>query len=257
LDVKPRAENGRRFDKNWLLVIAPVAAILFAVALHLNGLNFKASACAGVTLLCGVWWVFEAIPLAGTALIPFAAFPLLGILTHREVASSYGHTLILLMLAGSMISMAMERSGAHRRVALGMVQLVGGGGSRQLVLGFLLASAVLSMWISNTATAVMLIPVALAVLDGAANRAQLAIPLMLAVAYGAAVGGSGTKIGTPPNLLMADSYFKATGNEIGFLDWMRVTLGLNWAFMLPAATAPNAIIFGTGDPRVLLAARLS
>jgi sodium-dependent dicarboxylate transporter 2/3/5 len=224
MDSTTENENRRRFDKNWLLVIGPAMGLLLAVVLQANGLNSKAAACAGITLLCGVWWVSEVIPLAGTALIPFAAFPLLGLLPHREVAKAYGHTLILLMLTGSMISMAMERSGAHRRVAIGMVHLVGGGGSRRLVLGFLIASAVLSMWISNTATVVMLIPVALAVLEGTKNRSQLSIPLMLAVAYGAAVGGSGTKIGTPPNLLMVDSYFNATGRTIGFLDWMRIGL---------------------------------
>lgn len=225
-------ESTYHFDKNWLLIIAPAMALLLATVLYSQGLNAKASACAGITLLCGVWWVSEVIPLAATALIPFAAFPLLGILTHREVAHAYGHTLILLMLTGSMISMAMERSGAHRRVAIGMVHLVGGGGSRRLVLGFLIASAVLSMWISNTATVVMLIPVALAVLEGAENRSQLSIPLLLGVAYGAAVGGSGTKIGTPPNLLMVDSYFKATGRSIGFLEWMQIGLPAV-ALMLP------------------------
>lgn len=221
-----------RFDKHWWLLITPVVALVFSGLLRWGGLPSQAAACAGVTFVCGVWWVLEVIPLAATALIPFAAFPLLGILNHREVAHAYGHTLILLMLTGAMISMAMERSGAHRRVALGMVRLVGGGGGRRLVLGFLIASAVLSMWISNTATVVMLIPVALAVLDGAKHRARLAIPLLLAVAYGAAVGGSGTKIGTPPNLLMVDSYFKATGRNIGFLDWMRIGLPAV-AVMLP------------------------
>ena len=142
------------------------------MAIRAAGLESDACWCAAITVVCGVWRIFEVIPLAATALIPFAVFPLVGILSHREVASAYGHTLILLMLARSILSTAMEKSGAHRRIAIGMVRLVGGGSGRRLVLGFLLASAVLSMWVSNTATVLMLLPVALAVLDGAKLRAE-------------------------------------------------------------------------------------
>lgn len=213
-----------RFERRGLLLVGPLASAFVWAALKLNGLETPACWCAAVTVLCAIWWIFEVIPLAATALLPFAVFPLAGILTHREVAQAYGHTLILLMLTGSIIATAMEKSGAHRRVAIGMVRLVGGRGGRRLVLGFLLASAVLSMWISNTATVVMLLPVALAVLESAENRSKLAVPLLLAVAYGAAVGGSGTPVGTPPNLVMIDAFQKATGKEIGFLDWMKIGL---------------------------------
>jgi sodium-dependent dicarboxylate transporter 2/3/5 len=160
-----------------------------------------------------------------TALIPFAAFPLTGVLDHREVAHSYGHTLVLLMLAGSMVGTALERSGAHRRLALGMARAVGGKSAPRLVLGFLLASAILSMWISNTATVVMLMPVVLAVLNYHKEEgARLAIPLLLAIAYGGAIGGTATPIGTPPNLIFLSHYELATGREISFAGWVRIGL---------------------------------
>ena len=207
-----------------------VAAVLFYA---LSRLGIPAAACwtASVTLLCGTWWIFEPVPLPATSLVPFAVFPLAGVLSHREVATAYGHHLVLLMLAGSMISSAMEKSGAHRRVAIGMVRLVGGAGGRGVVLGFLLASAVLSMWISNTATTLMLLPVALAVIKSAKTD-DLTIPLLLAVAYGAAVGGSGTPIGTPPNLIFLDQYELATEREISFLEWMKIGVPVV-AVMLP------------------------
>jgi len=113
----------------------------------------------------------------------------------------------------------MERSGAHRRVALTMVNLFGGSSSRRLVFGFMAASALLSMWISNTATTLMLLPVALAVLEKAPDK-RLAVPLLLGIAYAASIGGIGTPIGTPPNLVFREVYATTTGQEIGFLTWM-------------------------------------
>ena len=220
--------------KNGLLVAGPVSAAAVWFTLRSAGLEPDACWCGAVTAWCAIWWTFEVVPLPVTALIPFAVLPLGGVLTHREVAVAYGDTLILLMLAGSIISKAIEKCGAHRRIAVGMVQLVGTRGDRRIVLGFLAASAGLSMWISNTATVVMLLPVALAVLDGAANRERLMAPLLLAVAYGAAIGGSATPVGTPPNLIFIQNYAAATGNEIGFLEWMRIGVPVV-VLMLPVA----------------------
>lgn len=220
--------------RNGLLIAGPVLAAIVWFALRSAGLEPAACWCGAVTAWCALWWAFEAVPLPVTALIPFAVLPLGGVLTHREVAVAYGDTLILLMLAGSIISTAIERSGAHRHIAVGMVRLVGARGDRRIVLGFLLASAVLSMWISNTATVVMLLPVALAVLDGAPDRERLTAPLLLAVAYGAAIGGSATPVGTPPNLIFIQNYNAATGTEIGFLEWMRIGVPVV-VLMLPLA----------------------
>jgi sodium-dependent dicarboxylate transporter 2/3/5 len=146
--------------------------------------------------------------------------PLLGVLTPTEVGAAYGSPLVLLLLGGFLLSKAMEHSGAHRRVALAMVNLMGASSGRRLVMGFMVASAVLSMWISNTATTLMLLPVALAVLDGTDQKEVLAVPLLLGIAYAASVGGIGTPIGTPPNLVFMQIYEQTTGKSVSFTQWM-------------------------------------
>ncbi len=199
-------------------------AVLLGLALVLyTDLPRPACWTAAITILCATWWIFEPIPLAATSLVPFAALPLTGVLSHKEVATAYGHHLVLLMLAGSIVASAMEKSGAHRRVALTMVRAIGGSGGRRVVLGFLIVSAVLSMWMSNTATTVMLLPVAIAVAD-ASDRDGLAVPVLLAVTYGASIGGSATPIGTPPNLIFLAQYADAGGDAPTFLEWMKLAL---------------------------------
>lgn len=185
------------------------------------GLPAEAGWTAAITALCATWWISEALPIPATSLIPFAAFPLTGVLEHGEVANAYGHTLILLLLGGFILSTAMEKNGAHRRVALGMVHAVGGRGGPRIVLGFMLAAAFLSMWISNTATVLMLFPVVLAILDSARDR-RLAVPLLLGTAWAASIGGLGTPIGTPPNVIFMGVYEEFTGREPSFLQWMQV-----------------------------------
>ena len=196
--------------------------LLAAVAFFtLQGFGWQATACwtAAITVICAVWWIFEPIPIPATSLIPLATLPIIGVLTPAQVGESYGSPLVLLLMGGFILSTAMEKSGAHRRVALGMVNLFGGNSSRRLVFGFMAAAAVLSMWISNTATTLMLLPVALAVIERSDDD-NLAIPLLLGIAYAASVGGIGTPIGTPPNLVFREIYQQNTGIEIGFLTWM-------------------------------------
>ena len=132
-----------------------------------------------------------------------------GVLTPKQVGEAYGSPLILLLLGGFILSTAMASSGAHRRVALNMVNIFGGSNSKRLVFGFMAASALLSMWISNTATTLMLLPVALAVIEKAEDK-SLAIPLLLGIAYSASVGGIATPIGTPPNLMFREIYEQTT-----------------------------------------------
>jgi solute carrier family 13 (sodium-dependent dicarboxylate transporter), member 2/3/5 len=210
--------NARR---NWMLLLGPLVGVFLFVLLSRFGLARKAVWCAAVTGLCATWWVTEPIPIPATSLIPFAAFPMLGVLDHKGVATAYGHSLILLLLGGFMLSMGMEKSGAHRRLAMGMVRLVGGAGGRRLVFGFMLASAVLSMWISNTATTLMLLPIALAVLQESEDDA-LTVPLLLGMAYAASIGGIGTPVGTPPNVIFMGVYNEYAGKELSFVEWMKV-----------------------------------
>ncbi len=201
------------------LALGPLLAVVVFIALQSTGWELSACWTAAITMVCATWWILEPIPIPVTSLLPLALFPVLGILTPNEVGASYGSPLILLLMGGFILSTAMEKSGAHRRVALTMVNLFGGTSSRRLVYGFMAAAALLSMWISNTATTLMLLPVAMAVLEKSSDE-DLAIPLLLGIAYAASVGGIGTPIGTPPNLVFREIYTQFTGTEIPFLTWM-------------------------------------
>ena len=219
--------------KDYILVVGPLLSLAIYFVCVQQGLPSPASITAAVTVLCIVWWVFEPIPIPVTSLIPLALLQLTGVLDKNQVAQSYGSSLVLLLLGGFILSKAMERSGAHRRLALAMISLFGGKSSRQLVLGFMAASAVLSMWISNTATTLILLPVALAVLEKAQDK-HLAAPLMLGIAYAASIGGMGTPVGTPANLVFMQIYEEQIGASVGFLQWM------SWGIpvvlvMIPAA----------------------
>ncbi len=198
----------------------PIVAMATAGSLHSAGYGSDTATVGFVAMLCVIWWVFEPIPIPVTSLLPLAVLPLFGVLTPAEVGQAYGSPLILLLLGGFLLSKAMEHSGAHRRIALGMVSLFGASSGRRLVLGFMSASALLSMWISNTATTLMLLPVVLAVLDASKHKTELAVPLLLGVAYAASVGGVGTPIGTPPNLIFMQVFQETTGRVISFSQWM-------------------------------------
>ncbi len=205
-----------------MLWIGPLLAVAVGVAVS-AALGTSAGLTAAITTLCAVWWIFEPIPIPATSLLPLALFPLLDILPAKEIADSYGNALILLLMGGFMLSTAMERSGAHRRLALAMVNLFGGSGGKSLVFGFMAASAFLSMWISNTATVLMLLPIVLAITERLDDE-RLKLALILGIAYAGSVGGVGTPIGTPPNLIMLRVYSESTGIEPTFTQWMRWAL---------------------------------
>jgi sodium-dependent dicarboxylate transporter 2/3/5 len=202
----------------WLLYIGPAASLMVFLLLWGSGWSTASAITASVTLLCAIWWVFEPVPIPFTSLIPLALFPLFGVLTPAQVGQSFGSPLILLLMGGFMLSTAMSDSGAHRRIAMFMVNVFGGGSARGLVLGFMAAAAVLSMWISNTATTLMLLPVALAVLEQTEKKMQ--IPLLLGIAYAASIGGLGTPIGTPPNLVFMQVHLDQFGSAPSFPQWM-------------------------------------
>jgi len=195
-----------------------LAAVVFAASWHAQ-LSSPQCWTAAITCLCAVWWLFESIPIPATSLVPFALFPIAGVLDHKEVARSYGDWLILLFLGGFMLSKAAEHSGAHRQIARAMFRVIGSGSGRQVVLAFMLATAVCSMWISNTATTLMMLPVALAVLERE-TTGKLAVPLMLGIAYSASIGGLATPIGTPPNGVFLSVYEATTGRDVPFPQWM-------------------------------------
>jgi sodium-dependent dicarboxylate transporter 2/3/5 len=202
------------------LVAGPLLGAVAAWVTFAAGQSADAAIVLAVAVNCVLWWIFEPVPIPVTSLLPLAVLPLAGVLTPAQVGQAYGSPLILLLLGGFLLSKSMESSGAHRRIALGMIRLFGADSPRRLVLGFMAAAAVLSMWISNTATTLMLLPVALAVLEGAEARERLSVPLLLGLAYAASVGGVGTPIGTPPNLIFMQIYEDYTGQAVSFTRWM-------------------------------------
>jgi len=191
---------------------------------------------AAVTVLMAVWWMTEAIPIPATALLPLGLFPMLGVLEMPAAAAPYANELIFLFMGGFFLATAMEKWGLHKRVALGIIAAVGSS-PRRLVLGFMLATAFISMWINNTATAAMMLPIAIAVGEmlkprgGAANY-KFGVGLMLGVAYAASIGGVATLIGTPANAILAGAADELLGVEIGFVQWMAVGLPIA-ALLIP------------------------
>ncbi len=215
-----------------ILVAGLLSAIGVGLAVLLLGHSGEIALTAAVVVLCAIWWVFEPIPIPATSLIPLAIFPLGGVLTPAQLGSCVGHHLVLLMMGGFMLSMAMEQSGTHRRLALNMVGFFGGGASsRRLVFGFMAASAFLSMWISNAATVLMLLPIVVAVVEKSTDR-NLKVALLLGIAYAASVGGIVTPIGTPPNLVFMSVYSETFGEEPSFTEWMI------WAAPIAAVMLP-------------------
>ena len=197
---------------------------------------------ASVAVLMSAFWITEAIPLAATALLPLILYPLLGIMKGKDIAPVYFNSTIFLFIGGFIIALAMEKWNLHKRISLWIIRLIGGGPSR-IILGFMVASAFLSMWISNTATAIMMVPMGMAIIlkmeeeFGIKTTHKFAVSLMLAIAYSCTVGGIATLVGTPPNLSFARIF------EITFPKADPVTFG-RWIFMgLPLSIIMGIIIW--------------
>lgn len=184
-----------------------------------------------ITLITATLWVTEILPIPVSSLIPIATFPLLGILDSKAVAQSYGSPLILLLLGGFMLSVAMSHTQTHRLIANRIIKIIGLESQKKVLLSFMLTAALLSMWISNTATTLMLLPIALAIVEFNTSR-NFAIILLLGIAYSASIGGIATPIGTPPNLIMVQALSDV--QSIGFVSWMKQVLPI-LALILPMA----------------------
>lgn len=214
-----------------------VAAVTAGLLSHLFDQSQAASITSAVAILCVFWWIFEPIPIPVTSLVPMALLPLLGVISPADVGAAYGSPLILLLMGGFLLSKGMESTGAHARIALTVVRLVGANEPRRLILGFMLAAALLSMWISNTATVLMLLPVALAVIASSSAPAALAPPLLLGLAWACSIGGLGTPIGTPPTLIFMQVYEETTGTAVSFSEWM------TWGIPVVALMVPTIALF--------------
>lgn len=195
---------------------------------------------AATTVLMGAWWMTEAIPLAATALLPIVIFPITGVAEFSAVGSPYASSTIFLFMGGFLLALGLQRWNLHRRLALYVVKIVGTSPKR-LILGFMIATGFMSMWVSNTATAVVMLPIGISVLQltaetvgGMKNQKKFATALMLAIAYSASIGSLGTLIGTPPNALLAGYMKEAHGIDIGFGQWMLVGMPVAIVFTVIA-----------------------
>ena len=219
------------------------------------GMKVEAWRTAAVATMMAIWWITEALPIAATAFVPLIVFPLLGIASITAAAAPYANPVIFLFLGGFLLAAAFQRCGLHRRVALAIIAAVGTRPDR-LVLGFLTATAAISLWVSNTATVVMLLPLAVPVIalvcgDGERKLEPAFEPaLLLALAYGASIGGIGSLIGTPPNALFAGFMAETHGLRISFVRWMMigvpivaVSIPITWLlltrFTLKVGRTPN------------------
>lgn len=203
--------------------------LVFVILLFLpvpEGLSDAAWKTAAVTILMGIWWITEAIPISATALLPIVLFPVLGVFSIGDATGPYANPLIFLFMGGFVIALAMEKWNLHKRIAITIVNLVGIKPS-SIIIGFIIASAFLSMWVSNTATAIMMLPIAMSILElldknDKSAKINFEIVLVLTIAYACNIGGMGTLIGTPPNALLAGFVLENYNIEISFLDWMMV-----------------------------------
>lgn len=212
------------------LALGPLAALILVLFPAPEGLEPSGWYTAAIGLWMAVWWITEAIPIAATALLPLVLFPMVGAGSIDETASPYANPLIFLFLGGFLIALAMQRWNLHRRIALKTISGIGTTPTA-IVIGFMTASAFLSMWVSNTATAMMMMPIGLSVIklvrdaEESAETSQthsFGALLMLAIAYSCSIGGVGTIIGTPPNALLVGFFDESYGLDIGFARWMMI-----------------------------------
>ncbi len=223
---------------------------LFAVTLLFfdpEGLSFEGRAVLATTLWIACWWITEAVPIPATSLLPIVLLPLTGALDSATVTSSYGDDIIFLFLGGFFIATAMEKWNLHKRMALAIIAFVGTS-TQRILLGFMLATAFLSMWVSNTASVMMMVPMALAItaqvasaLKGTPEERDLPVfekSLIFGVGYAGTIGGIGTLIGTPPNIILAAQARELFGVEITFAGWMMIgvpvvilLLGIAWVYL--------------------------
>jgi sodium-dependent dicarboxylate transporter 2/3/5 len=231
-----------------------LAAFLFLMAFPVDPANAPASRLAAVALLMAIWWVSDAIPLFATALLPLILYPVLGIMSGRATAPVYFNSTIVLFIGGFMIALTMEKWDLHKRIALNIIHAVGGGPTR-IVLGFMLAAASLSMWISNTATAVMMVPIGLAMVlqiedeFGKERTHKFAVGLMLGIAYACSVGGLTTLVGTPPNLSFVRIFEIIFPNAppIAFGQWMVMSLPIGIVLLVVAWLLITRVFYRASD----------
>ncbi|MFD2033478.1 SLC13 family permease [Belliella marina] len=245
------------------IVIMILGPLIFALSLIIDpvgGLTDSSQAVLGATIWIALWWVTEVIPIPVTSLLPIVLFPLTGIMDVKSTTINYGNDIVFLYLGGFLIAIAIEKWNLHRRIALTILLWMGNRLSH-IVLGFMLSTALLSMWISNTATSVMMLPIGLAIAaqfeknqaGSVAQKNNFGMVLMFGIAYGASIGGLATLIGTPPNLVLVAIVSELYGVEINFLDWFLLMLPLSmlllfvcWFYLIQVFGVKNKRLSGGG-----------
>lgn len=257
----PQAPGKPRTTIGWLgLVVGPAVWMILTMGSRLGwqidparpGLNDM----AGITAWMALWWMTEAVPVAVTGLLPLVLFPALEIAPAREVAAAYGNRLLFLFLGGFLIALTIQASGLHRRIALAIVSAVGGGASR-LVLGMILATGLLSMWMSNTATTILMLPIAMSLLahvDAQTTdprwKYNFGVALMLGVGYAASLGGLATLIGTPTNVLFKQLYtdsYQGRAPDVTFGGWMMMAGPVSLTLLLACWGLLAHLLFPVGQ----------
>lgn len=227
----PSGKNFLSFRRDWSLRyvvfwLAPILALSIALFAHLDPKNPAVTYTLAVAVLMALWWVSEVVPLAVTSMLPIVLFPVLGIMNGKAVSGTYFNHVIFLFIGGFLVALALQKWNLHKRMALWILNLIGTGPAR-ILFGFMFATAFLSMWISNTATAMMMVPILLSIIveleekNGVEKVKHFSTGLLLSIAYGASVGGLATLVGTPPNLSFArifNIYFP-DAPEISFSTW--------------------------------------
>lgn len=236
------------------LILGPVLFAVLYFLLSQTALSYKGVVVLSLGAWMVTWWVSEAAPIPVTALLPMILFPLFTVATAREAAAPYGDSIIFLFMGGFMIALGLEKHNLHTRIALNLIRLTGTSGNG-IILGFMLSTALISMWISNTATAVMMLPIATSVtklLAGEIREAdkpkfeRFATGLMLSIAYAASIGGIATIIGTPPNVVTVGFIKRFYDQDVSFATWMVIGIPLMLAILAACYVTITQILYRNG-----------
>ena len=255
-----------RLNKNILgLILGPILFLVIMIFVDAEGLSFEAKCILASTAWMAIWWVTECVPISVTALLPIVLFPLTGGMDLSTTTAAYGHKLVFLFVGGFLIALAIEKWHLHKRLALNIIMVTGSNKSR-VILGFMLATAFLSMWISNTATSIMILPVGLAIISQLKDDPKtvenenevFGKSLMIAIAYSASIGGMATLIGTPPNMVLAGVVEESYGIKLNMFDWMKFGVPLSsfllfvcWLYLTKIAFKFKNEEFSAGKEEIL------
>jgi sodium-dependent dicarboxylate transporter 2/3/5 len=237
------SENPGRALRAALFLLAPIIATYLILFVELDPANPKLTNTLAVAIVMALWWVTEIVPLAITSLLPIVLFPALGVMDGKAVSATYFNHVIFLFIGGFLVALAIQKWNLHKRIALNILRIIGSSPGR-ILLGFMFATAFLSMWISNTATAMMMVPILLSIIskleeiNGSEQVQHFAIGLLLCIAYSASIGGIATLVGTPPNLSFARIFY------IYFPDAPEISFALWFFYAFPISLILFFVLFG-------------